>query len=178
MRVDLVSEAQHESLVDLLCELHAYYNDGAEVTRELVREHLTANLLAPGSFQCLVVAQDESGTVIGLAAISLVYSLVDFSPDQRRHCQLKELYVRSSHRSHGAGRALMAWVARYATRHGCARIDWPVKAFNLRGIAFYESLGAKRVIERLGYRLSEPGLSQLAGCAEHDETLQSSKSQA
>jgi len=163
MRVDLVSEAQYESLIDLLCELHAYYNDGAEVAQEIVREHLTANLLAAGSSQRLVVAEEESGTVIGLAAISLVYSLVDFSPDLRRHCQLKELYVRSSHRSHGAGRALMAWVARYAAAHGCARIDWPVKASNLMGIAFYESLGAKRVIERLSYRLSGPALGELAG---------------
>lgn len=76
--------------------------------------------------------------------------------------QLKALYVRSSHRSHGAGGALMAWVAGYAVEHGCCRIDWPVKASNARGISFYEGLGAQRVLERLSYRLSEPELSRLA----------------
>jgi hypothetical protein len=57
----------------------------------------------------------------------------------------------------------MSWVAQYALAHGCCRIDWPVKASNARGIAFYESLGARQVIERLSYRLSEPQLSELAG---------------
>lgn len=75
---------------------------------------------------------------------------------------LKELYVRSSDRSAGVGRALMAWVARHAVAHGCCRIDWPVKATNARGIAFYERLGAEPLAERLSYRLAEPGLSRLA----------------
>lgn len=163
MHVELVSEARHESLIDLLCELHAFYNEGAVASREAVREHLLRNLLAPGSAQRLAVAVGDDGAVRGLAAFSLVYSLVEFDPDNRRHCQLKELYVRSSDRSNGAGRALMAWMARYAFENGCRRIDWPVKASNTQGIAFYESLGAARVVDRLSYRLCEPGVSELAG---------------
>jgi len=162
MRVDIVSEAQHESLMDLLCELHAFYNEGAVVSREAVREHLLGNLLAHGSPQRLAVASDSDGMVVGLAAITLVYSLVDFSPEKRRHCQLKELYVRSANRSGEVGRALMAWVARYVIENGCHRIDWPVKASNARGISFYESLGAERVVERLSYRICEPQIAQLA----------------
>ena len=135
MRVELVSDAQQESLIDLLCELHAYYNEGAEASRDAVREHLLANLLAAGSPHRLVVASDD-GTVLGLAAITLVYSLVEFAVDTRKQCQLKELYVRSSQRSKGVGRALMTWVARYAFEQGCRRIDWPVKAPNARGISF------------------------------------------
>ena len=163
VRVDLVSAPQHESLVGLLCELHAYYHSGASVSRDLVQSYLVDTLVAADSPLRLVVAADAAGTVLGFAAISLTYSLVDPSPDKRRHCWLKELYVRSSNRSLGVGRALMAWVARYAVEHGCARIDWPVQAANARGQAFYEGLGATQVVERLSYRLSEPGLSRLAG---------------
>lgn len=163
MYVELVSETRHESLTDLMCELHAFYNDGAVAPREAMREHLLQNLLAPGSPQRLVVAVGDDGAVLGLAAIGLVYSLVEFDPENRKHCQLKELYVRSSQRSHGVGKALMSWVARYAFENGCRRIDWPVKASNARGIAFYESLGAARVADRLSYRLCEPKLSELAG---------------
>lgn len=166
MRVDLVAESQHESLVDLLCELHAYYNAGAVVPRGAVREHLVENLLGPHSAQRLVVASEDDGRVTGLAAISLAYSLVEPMADKRTQCQLKELYVRPASRGRGIGRALMAWVARYAADHGCCRIDWPVKASNARGIAFYESLGAERVVDRLSYRLSEPGLSALAHAAD------------
>lgn len=162
MRVELVTETQHESLIDLLCELHTYYNEGSVVPRELVREHLLENLLVAESPHRLVVASEGDGRVIGLAVITLVYSVVDFAADKRKHCQLKELYVRSSARSRGAGKALMLWVARYALDNDCHRIDWPVKASNARGIAFYESLGAMQVVERLSYRLTEPCLSQLA----------------
>jgi ribosomal protein S18 acetylase RimI-like enzyme len=162
MRVEPVSEPQHESLVELLRELHAYYNEGSSVPRELVRSYLTECLLASDSPLRLVVAVGDDGQVLGLAAISLTYSLVEPAPEQRRHCWLKELYVRSMDRSRGVGRALMLWVARHAVDHGCARIDWPVKATNLRGIAFYEGLGAERVADRLSYRLSQPSLGALA----------------
>jgi ribosomal protein S18 acetylase RimI-like enzyme len=162
VRIELVSEPQHESLTDLLCELHAYYNDGVPASREAVREHLVGNLLATGSPVRLAVAISEEGVVIGLAAIMLTYSLVEPMPDKCRQVQLKELYVLPAQRSRGTGKALMSWVARYAADNGCCRIDWPVKASNTRGISFYESLGAKRVIERLSYRLAGPNLDALA----------------
>ncbi|HEY8099830.1 MAG TPA: GNAT family N-acetyltransferase [Burkholderiaceae bacterium] len=161
MQVGLVSETQHESLIDLLCEVHAYYNENSVVSREAVREHLLENLLAENSPHRLVVATGDDGGVVGLAAITLVYSFVDFAADKRKHCQLKELYVLSSARSQGIGKALMLWVARYAYENGCRRIDWPVKAWNTRGISFYEELGAERVIDRVSYRLSEPNMSLL-----------------
>ncbi|WP_093555657.1 GNAT family N-acetyltransferase [Pseudoduganella namucuonensis] len=125
------------------------------------------NLLRPDSSLSLVVAYEDTGQVLGFAAISLTYSLVEPSPEQRRQCQLKELYVRSSARNRGVGKAIMSWVAQYATDCGCCRIDWPVKATNARGISFYKALGAQQVIERLSFRLSEPSLSGLASLSKH-----------
>ena len=162
MQVDLISPPQYESFVELLCELHTYYNEGSSVPREMVRSHLVDNLLGPDSPLRLVVAHEGDGQVVGFAAISLTYSLVEPTPEKRRHCQLKELYVRSSERSRGAGKAIMSWVAQYAADNECRRIDWPVKATNTKGIAFYKGLGAQQVVERLSFRLSEPGLSELA----------------
>lgn len=67
MHVALVRPDQHESLIDLLCELYRYYHedadDKAEVARADVREHLLRNLLAPDSPLRLVVAADTSGSV-------------------------------------------------------------------------------------------------------------------
>jgi GNAT superfamily N-acetyltransferase len=159
MRIDLVSQPQYASLVELLCELHAYYNEGSSVPLEMVRSHLIENLLGPDSPLRLVVACDDLGEVLGFAAISLTYSLVEPSPEQRRQCQLKELFVRSSARNQGAGKAIMSWVAKYAADHGCCRIDWSVKATNAKGISFYKALGAQQVVDRLSFRLSEPSKS-------------------
>ena len=153
MHVALVSPDHHESLIDLLCELYRYYHD-KEVARADVRDHLLRNLLAPDSPLRLVVAQDASGTVVGFAAVALVYSLVDPTPAHRRQCMMKELFVRAESRGRGVGRALMVWVARDAAEQGCGRIDWHVKASNEAGIRFYAGLGAQRVEDRLSYRLA------------------------
>jgi len=104
----------------------------------------------------------HSEPVLGFAAISLTFSLVEPAPDRRRQCWLKELYVRESHRGMGVGETLMTWVARYAIENACCRVDWPVRASNSRGISFYERLGAKLVDDRLSYRLGEPDLGTLA----------------
>ncbi|MDR7150904.1 GNAT superfamily N-acetyltransferase [Hydrogenophaga palleronii] len=149
-------------MIDLLADIHAYYTEGAAISREVIREHLVENLLSPSSPHQLVVCSLDHGIVIGFAAITMVYSLVDFAPEKRKHCQLKELYVRSSMRSKGAGRSLMSWVARHAAENGCHRIDWPVKASNAKGIAFYKGVGAEQVVERLSFRLSEQKLRELA----------------
>ena len=162
VRIALAAQPHYESLVELLRELHTYYNEASSVPHELVRSYLLECLLAPSSPLQLVVATLDDPQVVGFAAISLTYSLVEPTPDKRRHCWLKELYVRSSSRNLGVGHALMSWVAQYAVVHGCCRIDWPVKATNVRGIGFYESLGARQVVDRLSFRLSEPGLSELA----------------
>jgi hypothetical protein len=89
MRVELVSPPQHASLVDLLCELHSYYNEGSTVAPEMVRSYLVEDLLAVHSGLCLAVAIDESQGLLGFAAISLAYSLLEPTPDRRRHCWLR-----------------------------------------------------------------------------------------
>lgn len=166
MHIALAAPSLHEPLVDLLCELNAYYHvaggQAPPASRDLVRAHLQEHLLAPGSPLHLVVAVHTDGSVVGLAALVLLVSLVDPSPQGRGQCLVKELYVRERARGEGVGRALMAWAARFALQHGCARMDWNVKDSNHRGMAFYESLGAGRVADRLSYRL-ELGAMQALG---------------
>jgi GNAT superfamily N-acetyltransferase len=166
MRIELISPEQAEPLIDLLCEINAYYRPGSPASPAETREHARNNLLSSRSPHRLVVATLPDGKVIGLAAITLVYSLVEPEPEKRAHCQLGELYVSAAHRNLGTGRALMAWVAKHALENGCHRIDWPVKAANARGIAFYKSLAAFQVEDRLSFRLVDPELAALAASAQ------------
>ena len=163
MRIGLVSPSQHESTIELLSEINAYYNPSSPASRETVRRHADQNLLSPSSPHQIIVAEGEDGRVLALAAITFAYSIVEPEVERRSQCQMKELYVCSSARGRGIGRALMAWVATHAKEHGCSRIDWPVKASNVKGIAFYESLGARIVEDRLSYRLAGSELNELAG---------------
>ena len=162
MRISLATNEQAELVVELLAELNAYYNPNSPAPREVVREHLINNLLSSAS-QKLVVATEEGGSVVGLAAIMLVYSIVEPEPERRLQCQLKELYVSKSCRGKGIGKSLMHWVACYAAAHDCCRIDWPVKSGNAAGIAFYKSLGASVVEDRLSFRLNKSSVTALAG---------------
>lgn len=162
MHISFVRPDQHESLVELLCELFEFYNAPATADPVAVRAHLETNLVAGTAPIGLVVAVTDDGTVVGLAAIEVQHSLVEPSPDAGRQLFMKELYVRNGVRSEGAGRALMEWVATYAVEHACCRIDWTVHRDNARGIAFYEELGARRVEVRRNFRLEGQALADLA----------------
>ena len=162
MHIAFVVPDQHEALVDLMLEMCVFYSEEAPVSRDDVRSNLMDNLLAPDSAVRLVVAADERGEVIGLAAIALFHSLVDPAPRRRGQLLLKELYVRQSRQGQGVGKALMAWVARHALERGCARMDWHVSASNKPGLAFYRALNAQHVAGRLNYRLGGEYLARLA----------------
>ena len=162
MQIAFVAESQHEALVDLMHEMCVFYSEEDPVSRDDVRSNLIDNLLAPGSALRLVAAIDDEHRAIGFAAIALLHSLVDPAPQRRGQLLLKELFVHGPRRGQGVGRALMAWVARHALEHGCARMDWHVSASNRQALSFYRSLGAVHVAGRLSYRLTGDYMARLA----------------
>jgi len=162
MRIAIATTANTEDLVDLHCELYEFYNPTAVATRSTIRSHLFDTLLAENSELKIAMAISSESTVIGIAAIHFVHSVVDPTPEGRKQCVLKELFVRNNHRGRDIGTNLMQWVARYALENGCGRIDWSVKASNVKGIAFYTKLGAHQVEDRLSYRLNHAGISALS----------------
>ncbi len=56
----------------------------------------------------------------------------------------------------------MHWVAMHALENGCGRLDWSVKAPNIKGMAFYNKLGAHQVEARLSDRLNHAGILVLS----------------
>ena len=170
MHIAFVVPDQHEALVDLMHEMCVFYSEEAPASRDDVRSNLLDNLLAPDSPVRIVVAVDDLGDVVGLAAIALFHSLVDPAPRRRGQLLLKELYVRQARQGEGIGKALMSWVARHALERGCARMDWHVSASNRPGLAFYRSLGALHVAGRLSVRLGGEFMARLASGDADDDT--------
>lgn len=76
---------------------------------------------------------------------------------------LEDLYVRPEARGLGAGRRLLAWLARTALERGCARLDWAVLDWNEPSIGFYRGLGALALDEWTTYRVHGEALERLAG---------------
>ncbi len=75
---------------------------------------------------------------------------------------LEDLYVQPQARGRGAGKALLATLARRCVEQGLGRLDWSVLKWNTPSIGFYESLGARLIDEWAGCRLEGAALSRLA----------------
>ena len=56
---------------------------------------------------------------------------------------LEDLFVRSTARGSGLGKALLKRLAALAVERDCARLEWSVLDWNEPAITFYKSLGAK-----------------------------------
>lgn len=87
----------------------------------------------------------------------------NYSTWQGRHgLYLEDLYVAPAQRGRGAGKALLAHLARIAVERDCGRFEWSVLDWNAPSIAFYKSLGALPQDEWVRYRLTGEALHRLA----------------
>lgn len=75
---------------------------------------------------------------------------------------LEDLFVVPELRGQGVGKALLLQVARLAHQRGCGRMEWTVLDWNQPAIAFYESIGARRLTEWQICRLAGPALARHA----------------
>ena len=75
---------------------------------------------------------------------------------------LEDLYVRPQYRKLGAGKALLAYLARLCVERDYGRFEWSVLDWNTPSIAFYESLGAQAMSEWTNFRLAGEALRRLA----------------
>ena len=110
---------------------------------------------APRAF-CDIVEAD--GEPVGFA-----FWFYNVSTFEGRHgLYLEDLYVRPAARGKGAGKALLAALARRCVKEGLARMEWAVLDWNAPSIAFYDSLGATAKTEWITRRLSGEALERLA----------------
>lgn len=81
----------------------------------------------------------------------------------RHGIYLEDLFVRPTSRSAGAGKALLAGLAKRCVDEGLGRLEWSVLDWNAPSIAFYDSLGAAAMDEWIIRRLTGENLRKLAG---------------
>ncbi len=89
-----------------------------------------------------------------------------YSTFRGRHgIYLEDLYVDAAARGRGAGRALLAGLARRCRNEGLPRLDWAVLDWNAPSIAFYDGLGAEALDGWTTRRLTGAPLERLAAAA-------------
>jgi GNAT superfamily N-acetyltransferase len=162
MEIRLFTPSDTETLVDLLCDMSRHYNGADGSSRDTVKKNLTDNII--GNSDVRIVVAVSQGRAVGVATIAILYP----APKERGQLFMKELYVASDARSKGTGQKLMVWIAAYALKMNCVRFDWTVDLDNAKALAFYHSLGATHVRDKLYFRLSG---ADLASFAERSEGL-------
>jgi GNAT superfamily N-acetyltransferase len=102
---------------------------------------------------------EEGGEAVGFAL--WFYNFSTFHG--RAGIWLEDLYVRPPWRGRGAGKALLAHLARRCLGEGLRRLDWAVLDWNAPSIAFYDRLGALTLDDWTIRRLTGEALERLAG---------------
>lgn len=96
------------------------------------------------------------------APVGIALWFYNFSTFTGRHgIWLEDLFVQPAARGMGAGKALLAALARRCVGEGLTRLEWSVLDWNAPSIAFYDSLGAAAMDEWTTRRLSGEALARL-----------------
>jgi GNAT superfamily N-acetyltransferase len=156
VRIRPAEPADVPDIVAMVHELAEYERAPAECA--LTGPQLTAALFAEHPALFGHVAVDAAGRPAGFALWFLNYSTWTGT----HGIYLEDLYVRPAHRGTGAGRQLLAELARICVQRGYHRLQWWVLDWN-PATGFYRSLGAVPMSEWVVYRLAGQPLRDLAG---------------
>jgi GNAT superfamily N-acetyltransferase len=128
--------------------LHEVEATEADIRRDLFGEN-------PRSF-CEIAEHD--GQPVGFALWFYNYSTFR----GRAGIYLEDLFVRPEARGVGAGKALLARLARRCVDADLGRLEWAVLNWNTPSIEFYDSLGASKKDDWTVRRLDGEALERLA----------------
>lgn len=142
-------------ILELIHEL-AVYEKEPDAVRNTVQD-LQSHLFGADPKVFAHVAEDESGTVIGVAIWFLTYS----TWEGRHGIHLEDLYVRSARRGSGTGTGLLQTLAQICVERGYKRLEWAVLDWNEPAIKFYDSIGSSSMDGWTTRRLDGDALTAL-----------------
>ena len=122
---------------------------------ELLRDGFGAAQGVAPRYRCLFAELD--GQPVAFALFFPIYSTW-----RGPSIHLEDLFVYPEARGKGIGKALLTRVAAIAVQEGCRRLQWDVLEWNTSAIAFYESLGAYRMMDWRTMRVTGDPLQTLA----------------
>jgi GNAT superfamily N-acetyltransferase len=152
------SRADVPLILQCIRDLAAYEKLSHEV--EATEAQLTRTLFpadgAPPVAQCILAFVGDAPA--GFAIYFFNYSTFLAKPG----LHLEDLFVKPEFRGQGVGKGLLLHLAAIANARGCGRMEWAVLDWNEPAIKFYESLGARRMLDWQVCRLTGPALAQYA----------------
>ncbi|WP_046167472.1 GNAT family N-acetyltransferase [Chromobacterium vaccinii] len=153
----LATPADSSALAELFYRIDLHYFGPARASREASARYVAGNLFQAHCGVQVMLAEREN-TAIGLASFSLLYP----APEYGGQLFMKDLFAVPEARGGGIGKALMKALARHAMEHGCKRLDWTAERGNADAMAFYRSIGAGIVADKIYYRFAGEALKAFA----------------
>lgn len=115
----------------------------------------------------LVTGRQGSRMLLGFredrAVAYITFAILYPSPDMGGAFFMKDLFVIDGERGNGVGEKMMRSAAALAVAWGCCRFDWTAEIGNPRALAFYDRLSARRMPEKVYFRMTGTELERLAG---------------
>lgn len=153
----IAEEGDLEAVAGLLLATDRFYwgeQDGAETAAQ----RAAASILTEPS-SCRMLLGIHEGRVVAYITFAVLFP----SPNQDGSFFMKDLFVVDGMRGNRFGDKMMRAAAALAVEWGCCRFDWTAETGNQRALAFYDRLSARRVEEKVYFRLDGADLVRLAG---------------
>lgn len=149
------------ALTAMMAGMYRHYGlPGADDRAAVERYVRDAVLPAEAAGTCrLALAIDATAGAVGFGTMALLLP----APALGAQAYLKDLWVEPAARGRGAGRALIAFLAREAVSRGAVRLDWTAETTNPAAIAAYAAMGVPRVPEKVYFRLAGDDLARWSG---------------
>ncbi len=77
---------------------------------------------------------------------------------------VEDIFVLPEYRRQGIGEAFFRHLAGQAVSRGCGRMEWACLDWNEAALQFYAKLGARRLDEWVGFRLTADQMVAIANC--------------
>lgn len=100
-------------------------------------EEISADAFGPRDYCKILVAEDENGSILGMALYYIAYSSW-----KGKILFLDDLIVSENSRGSGVGKAFMDKLFDYCRSEGIRQMRWQVLDWNENAIDFYEKIGA------------------------------------
>jgi GNAT superfamily N-acetyltransferase len=166
LEIRYATEADIDEILNMINELASFENESSAV--QATKDSLTKTLsfpissastteFTPGFARCFMLV-DPSKQIAGFALFFTNYSTWRGAPG----VYLEDLFVRPAFRRLGYAKRLLNALAQETIRIGGKRLEWACLKWNENALAFYNSLGAKRMDEWVGLRVDGDALIQLA----------------
>ncbi|MCX4641776.1 cyclophane-containing RiPP N-acetyltransferase HaaN [Streptomyces sp. NBC_01446] len=149
-----VEKSDIQALAGLIEEIERFYDSTDIQPLDERLAQVEEALFGSPPLASALVAEDESGDLVGMAAYSFLWP----SAGSTHSLFLKELYIRDTLRRQGIGARFMTELRAIATaRPGCSRLEWMTDSVNPDARAFYRTLGFEEHDGKIVYRAGLDG---------------------